>query len=84
MADPDLSHLAQVGTEIPVRVTPKASRNAIKSEDGALRVYVTTVPEDGKANAAVVKLLSKAVGVPKSRLELVRGHTSRDKVFRVL
>jgi uncharacterized protein (TIGR00251 family) len=84
MADPDLTHLAQVGTEISVRVTPKASRNAIKSEDGALRVYVTTVPEDGKANAAVVKLLSKAVGVPKSRLELVRGHTSRDKVFRVL
>ncbi|NVO24156.1 DUF167 domain-containing protein [Donghicola sp. C2-DW-16] len=84
MADPDLTHLAQVGTEIAIRVTPKASRNAIKEEDGALRVYVTTVPEDGKANAAVVKLLSKAVGVPKSRLELVRGHTSRDKVFRVL
>lgn len=84
MADPDLTHLAQVGTEIPVRVTPKASRNAIKSENGALRAYVTTVPEDGKANAAVVKILAKAVGVPKSRLELVRGHTSRNKVFRVL
>ncbi|WP_372603051.1 DUF167 domain-containing protein [Actibacterium sp.] len=76
--------MAVIGAEIAVRVTPKASRNMIKSEDGVLRVYVTVVPEDGKANAAVVKLLSKALGVPKSRLELVRGHTARDKVFRIL
>lgn len=84
MSKTDLTHLSATGTEIAVRVTPKASRNAIKEEEGVLRVYVTTVPEDGKANAAVVKLLSKAVGVPKSRLDLVRGHTSRDKVFLVL
>jgi uncharacterized protein YggU (UPF0235/DUF167 family) len=48
-----------------------------------LRVYVTTVPEDGKANAAVQKLLAKALGVAKSRLTLIRGHTTRDKVFQV-
>ncbi|ARC89512.1 DUF167 domain-containing protein [Rhodovulum sp. MB263] len=80
----DLSHLAVPGTEIAVRVTPKASRARIVAEEGQIRVYVTVVPEDGKANAAVTKLLSKAVGVPKSRLELVRGQTARDKLFRVL
>ncbi|WP_347310605.1 DUF167 domain-containing protein [Defluviimonas sp. SAOS-178_SWC] len=79
----DLSHLAQPGTEISVRVTPKASRNAIVVEDGAIRVYVTVVPEGGKANAAVVKLLAKALGVAKSRLVLIRGDTARDKVFRI-
>lgn len=79
----DLSHLAQPGSEFTVRVTPKASRNAITCEAGAIRVYVTTVPEDGKANVAVVKLLAKAMGVPKSRLELIRGATSRDKTFRI-
>ena len=84
MPDPDLSHLSAPGTEIALRVTPNASRNMVKQEDGGLRVYVTSVPEGGKANAAVVKLLSKAVGVPKTRLELVRGQTSRDKLFRVL
>jgi len=83
MPDPDLSHMAAPGTEIAVRVTPKASRNRIVSEPGALRVYVTTVPEGGKANAAVQKILAKAIGVPKSRLDLVRGHAARDKVFRV-
>ncbi len=79
----DLSHLATDGAEISVRVTPKASRNRITVEDEAIRVYVTVVPEDGKANAAVQKLLAKALGVPKSRLELVRGQTSRDKTFRI-
>ena len=79
----DLSHLAQPGTLIEVRVMSRASRNAVLLDDGAIRVTVTTVPEDGKANAAVVKLLAKALGVAKSRLVLVRGATSRDKVFRL-
>lgn len=83
MAQDDLSHLAVEGNEITVRVTPKASRNRITVEEGQIRVYVTTVPEGGKANAAVQKLLAKAMGLAKSRLVLVRGQTSRDKVFRV-
>ena len=79
----DLSHLAQPGTEIAVRVTPRAARNAVTLDGETIRVTVTVVPEDGKANAAVVKLLAKALGVAKSRLVLVRGASSRDKVFRV-
>jgi uncharacterized protein YggU (UPF0235/DUF167 family) len=54
-----------------------------RREEGQIRVYVTTVPEDGKANAAVQKILAKALGIPKSRLTLIRGQTSRDKVFRI-
>lgn len=80
---PDLSHLARPGTQIALRVTPKASRNRITVEADQIRVYVTTVPEDGRANAAVQKLLAKALGLPKSRLRLIRGQTSRDKVFEV-
>jgi uncharacterized protein YggU (UPF0235/DUF167 family) len=79
----DLSHLARPGAEIAVRVTPKASRERIAVEEGTIRIHVTVVPEDGKANAAVVKLLAKALGVAKSRLTLVRGATARDKVFRL-
>ena len=79
----ELSHLAKSGAEIALRVTPKASRNRIVLEDGQLRVYVTVIPEDGKANAEVVKLLAKALGVAKSRLTLIRGQTARDTVFRL-
>ena len=79
----DLSHLAQSGREIAVRVTPRAARTAVTLDGETIRVTVTVVPEDGKATAAVVKLLAKALGVAKSRLVLLRGATSRDKVFRV-
>ncbi|OOY05800.1 DUF167 domain-containing protein [Thioclava sp. F28-4] len=79
----DLSHLAIPGSEIALRVTPKASRNEIRVGDEGLRAYVTVVPENGKANAAVVKLLAKALGVAKSRLTMIRGETARDKVFRL-
>ena len=79
----ELSHLAQPGAVIAVRVTPRASRNAVTLEGEAIRVMVTTVPESGKANAAVIKLLAKALGVAKSRLELLRGATARDKLFRL-
>ncbi|MEJ2035817.1 MAG: DUF167 domain-containing protein [Maritimibacter sp.] len=58
----ELSHLAQPGAEIAVRVTPKASRNAVSDTPEGLKVSVTTVPEDGKATKAVVKLLANALG----------------------
>ena len=83
---PDLSALAVPGTRLSLRVTPKASRNAIEPPGDAsapLRVHVTTVPEGGKANAAVLKLLAKALGVPKSRLAIVQGETGRNKVIEI-
>jgi uncharacterized protein (TIGR00251 family) len=83
MTQPDLSDLCGPGTVFDVRVTPKAARNAILREGDRLRVTVTAVPEAGKANAAVIKLLSKALGVPKGRIVLIRGETSRDKRFRI-
>ncbi len=79
----DFSHLAQPGSEIAVRVTPRASRNGIELRDGRVRAYVTTVPEDGKATDAVRCLLAAALGIANTRLILVRGQTARDKVFVV-
>lgn len=83
MAKAEITLTIQPGSEFAVRVTPKASRNAVMVEDGTIRVYVTTVPEDGKATQAVIKLLAKSLGVAKSRLTLIRGATSRDKQFRL-
>ncbi|AUH63902.1 DUF167 domain-containing protein [Paracoccus zhejiangensis] len=80
----NLSHLAVPGAVIAVRVTPRAAKNAVLSdEDGRVRVLVTTVPEGGRANAEVQKLLAKALGVAKTRLVLIRGATGRDKQFRL-
>jgi len=69
---------------IKVRVQPKSSRNQVGGfQDGTLRVRVTATPTEGQANAAVIALLAKTLGVSKSQLEIIRGYSSRDKVVSV-
>jgi uncharacterized protein YggU (UPF0235/DUF167 family) len=55
----------------------------VESVDGQIRIGVTETPENGKATEAARAALAKALGVAKTRLTLVRGATSRDKVFRL-
>lgn len=70
--------------ELKVRVQPNASRNQVDGyEDGILRLRVTAPPMEGKANAGLISLLAKALGVSKSKVEIVRGHGSRNKVVAV-
>ena len=70
---------------IIVHLTPKASHNKIEGwaldAEGqkVLRVKVTAVPENGKANASLIKLLAKALHLPQSKITLIRGSTSRIK-----
>ncbi len=72
-----------------VRVTPKGGRDAIDGPgaDAAglahLKLRVSAPPEGGAANAAVLKLLSKALKRPKSSLSVESGATSRVKIIRV-
>jgi uncharacterized protein len=80
---------APTGLKVAIRLTPKASRDrimgAVAEADGGvvLKAQVTTVPEDGKANAALLKLLSKAWKIPKSDMDIVQGATDRRKVILI-
>ncbi len=70
--------------DIDIRVHPKSGRNAVEvSGDGTVRVRVTAAAERGRANEAAARLLAKRLGVSKSRVSIVRGHASRDKVVRI-
>ena len=77
------------GALVFLRVTPNAGADRIDGaetrDDGStvLRVRVTAAPDKGKANAAVIALLAKAVGVPKSSITLVSGETARQKTVRI-
>jgi uncharacterized protein (TIGR00251 family) len=63
-----------------VHVTPKASRPGISGwREDELQVRVSVAPEGGKANAEVCAAVARAVGIPKSRVSVVRGATSRHK-----
>ena len=77
------AELAVTGREFHLKVTPGARRQALEQAGEGFRAHVTAAPEDGKANAAVAELLAQVLGVAKSRLTLLRGATSRDKVFRL-
>ena len=72
------------GLRLLVKATPKARKNEIGGvRDGRLLVKVTAAPEDGKANAAVIKLLSKAWRISASAFELISGATAREKAFLI-
>ena len=66
---------------LALKVTPKARTEGIEGVNaaGELVVKVRTAPEDGKANMAVLALLAAAFDLPKTRLEIIRGLTSRHK-----
>ena len=67
-----------------VLVQPRASRAKIGPlHDGRLKVAVTSPPVDGEANAAVVELIAKTLGVAKGAVEVVAGATSRRKTIKV-
>jgi hypothetical protein len=67
-----------------VRLQPRARKDEVVGErGGAVVIRVTAPPVDGKANAALCAFLAKRAGVPRSRVSVVRGLTSRDKVVRV-
>lgn len=69
---------------VNVRAQPGASRTEVVGWQGdTLRVRVQAPALEGRANAAVIELLAKALGVPRRCLRLERGETSREKVIAV-
>jgi len=72
------------GCTLPVRVHPGAKRNAITgTHDGALKISLTTPPTDGRANAALIEFLADHLRIPRARITLLTGATSRSKTLRI-
>jgi len=70
--------------KIKVKVKPNAKKNELKEiEPDYYEIRVTVVPEKGKANKKVVEILSKHLKVPKSRIKLIKGETSKEKIFEI-
>jgi uncharacterized protein (TIGR00251 family) len=70
--------------QVAVRLTPRASREEIVGpRGGALAVKVSASPVEGRANAALRRLVAKAVGVPARRVQIVGGQTGRKKLLRL-
>lgn len=72
------------GVLVPVRAKPRSSRERVEGVvEGALVVAVRAAPVDGEANAALVAVLAKALGVPKGDVDVAKGASGRSKTVRV-
>ena len=72
------------GVVFKVRARAGAGADQLRGEqDGAVKVAVTQAAEKGKANKAILALLAKRLGLRKSQLEIVSGHTSAQKLVLV-
>ena len=72
------------GVLLRVRVTPRSSRNQIgEVVEDRVKIRIAAPPVDSAANVELIKFLSKQLGVPKSRLELTAGQTSRNKTVLI-
>jgi uncharacterized protein (TIGR00251 family) len=69
-----------------VRVKPRSRRDRVGGSWGAepsLVVEVRAPPTDGRANAAAVTALARALGIPRGSVEVVHGRRGRQKVFQI-
>ncbi len=79
-------HNGRRGAAITVRVIPKASRNEIAEvqADGTIKIRLTAAPVEGQANKALIEYLAEILDVAKSKIEIIAGHSGRDKLVSIL
>ena len=71
-------------TTLGIHLQPGAKRNEVAGfKDDVLYVKVTALPQKGQANRALLELLAQTLGVPKNALDILRGHTNRNKVVAI-
>jgi len=76
---------ARPTARLSVKVVPGSSRDQIVGWLGdALKIKVVAPPEKGRANDAVVELLSKALGISSSDIQIESGHSSPSKVIAIM
>jgi len=66
-----------------IRVSPKASRNLVKEEEGFLKVYLTKPNQEGLANKQLIELLAEYLKVKKYRVKIIKGEKSRSKTVQI-
>jgi len=68
---------------VHIKVIAKAKKNLVKEVKDGLKVYVTSPPEKGKANVAVIEQLSKHFGIKNYQINIVSGQHSKNKVIEI-
>ena len=80
MEEKEFLKQTEKGVLFEVKVTPSSSKNEFLKTETGFKARVQCAPEDGKANDALIKLISKEFGMQKRDVEIIKGKTSRNKV----
>lgn len=67
--------------KIKIKVTPKAKVNKVIKKNSGYHIYTTAPPDKNKANQSIIKLLSKELNIPKSKITIIQGQKSRNKII---
>ena len=70
--------------KVNVKITPNAKKPSIVEEQGFIKVKVSTPAKEGKANKSLIKMLAEYFSVPKSRVIILKGENSRNKVVNII
>lgn len=71
-------------SRLVIKVIPKSGRSELKKSGNSIKAWLTSAPEDGKANEELVRMLADKFDVSKSAISLVKGKTSRNKVVDIV
>jgi uncharacterized protein (TIGR00251 family) len=75
----------RIGAAIHIRVTPRSSQNEISGimSDGTVKIRVRKAPVEDQANQELIKFLSKFLNLPPANVEIVAGHSNRNKLIGI-
>lgn len=80
----EIKNIVLSGEPFNIKVQTKSSIEGIFLDNGIIKVKVHEVPENGKANKAIIELFSKTFKISKGSIEIVRGLTSSNKLMRIV
>ena len=91
MATSILSNLYNITIQLPkkdylkIKVIPKSPKTEVVEimDDETIKIRLKAVPEKGKANAEVIRFLSKELGLPKKNVSIISGSTDRIKLIKI-
>lgn len=69
------------GILVNLKIVPNSSKNDIVLEEEFVKVKITALPIEGKANKALIEFLSKKFKIPKTSIEIIKGETNKEKTL---
>lgn len=79
----EIENIIKNGKPFEIKVITKASCNKIYFENNIIKVKVREIPENNKANKAIIDLFSKTFKIPKNNIEIIKGQTASKKVISI-